>query len=328
MNKVETRLVAADEAEMRLDRWFSRHFPALRHGQLEKLLRTGQVRVDGGRVKASHRLAAGQEVRVPPLPDPGTAPTGPKPRAQPSERDVKELRQRILYRDADVLIIDKPAGLAVQGGTGQDKHLDAMLDALTLDAKERPRLVHRLDKDTSGCLALARTVSAARALTALFRGRGVRKIYWAVTVGVPNPMQGVIDAALAKEAGAKGERMAHSKEGDAAITVYSVLERAHKKAAFVALWPRTGRTHQLRAHLALIGTPILGDGKYAGQEAFLSGAELPRKLHLHARRLILPKKGGGTIDATAPLPAELRQTWDYFGFEAGRKDDPFTDFAD
>jgi 23S rRNA pseudouridine955/2504/2580 synthase len=326
MNKVETRTVTADEAEMRLDRWFGRHFPTVRHGQLEKLLRTGQIRVDGGRVKAAHRLAAGQEVRIPPLPASDANPPKPKPRAATSERDAKELRQRILYRDADVLVIDKPAGLAVQGGTGQDRHLDAMLDALTLDAAERPRLVHRLDKDTSGCLALARTASAARALTALFRGRTVRKIYWAIAVGVPHPLQGVIDAALAKEEGTKGERMAHSEDGDEAVTVYSVLERAHKQASFVALWPRTGRTHQLRAHMALIGTPILGDGKYAGQEAFLSGADLPRTLHLHARRLILPKKGGGTIDATAPLPTALRSTWDYLGFQANRKDDPFEDY--
>ncbi|HYC05747.1 MAG TPA: RluA family pseudouridine synthase [Azospirillaceae bacterium] len=328
MSRVENRTVKADEAEMRLDRWFKRHFPSLSHIQLEKLLRTGQVRVDGGRVKASDRLAAGQVVRVPPLPE--QAPLNPnfvpKPKTPViSEKEAAKLRAMVLHRDADVIVINKPAGLAVQGGTGQVKHLDAMLDALTFDAAERPKLVHRLDRDTSGCLVLARNSFAATKLTAAFRTRDARKYYWAATVGVPKPHQGKINAPIGKEPGTGGERMAvNETDGASAVTLYQVVEQVHKKAAFVALWPLTGRTHQLRVHMELIGTPILGDGKYAGQEAFLAGgAELARQLHLHARRIIIPHPRGGTVDVTAPLPPHMAQTWSYFGFSPNDDGDPF-----
>lgn len=331
MNKVETRIVTQDEAEMRLDRWFKRYFPLLGHGALQKLLRTGQVRVDGKRAESNTRLAAGQSVRIPPMPDiPPEMPDAP-PRTPPkpavSEKDAAELRSRILYRDDDVIVLDKPAGLATQGGTGQSKNLDAMLDVLRFDAAERPRLVHRLDKDTSGCLVLARTAAAATKLTAAFRSRDARKIYWAVTVGVPKPHKGRIDLPVAKEAGTRGERMAvDEEEGQSALTYYTVVEHAHKRAAFVALWPRTGRTHQLRVHMDAIGTPILGDGKYAGQGAFLPGdTGLPRQLHLHARRIVMPHPRGGAIDVTAPLPKHMQPAWDYFGFDDNLREDPFAE---
>ncbi len=326
---VETRLVGEDEGEVRLDRWFKRHYPQLSHIQLQKLLRTGQVRVDGKRAEANTRLAPGQAIRVPPLPDPAPAAEGAKPAVRKpvfSEKEAQGLRSRVLYRDADVLVLDKPAGLAVQGGTNQDKHLDAMLDLLVLDGKERPKLVHRLDKDTSGCLVLARSSAAASKLAAAFRSRDARKIYWAVTVGVPTPHQGRIDLPLGKEASSGGERMAVDEDGQHAITYYTVLEHAHRQAAFVALWPRTGRTHQLRVHMDALGTPILGDGKYAGQGAFLEGgAEIRRQLHLHARRIIMPHPRGGTIDVTAPLPEHMRPAWDYFGFSTNLKADPFAE---
>ncbi|MBK1837757.1 RluA family pseudouridine synthase [Azospirillum sp. YIM B02556] len=335
-SKVETRTVTADEADMRLDRWFKRHFPDVNHSYLQKLLRTGQVRIDGKRSETSSRLAAGQSVRIPPLaawaapvkgPNHGSAQGAGKPKGM-SDKQIAELQALVLYRDADVIAINKPAGLAVQGGTGTSKHLDAMLDALRFDGSERPKLVHRLDKDTSGVLLLARTTFAASKLTELFRGSAVRKIYWAVTVGVPTPYQGKIDLALAKEGGPQGERVAENKEeGKRALTVYSVQENVGKQAAFVAMWPLTGRTHQLRVHMAAVGTPILGDGKYAGQGAFLAGAEVAKKLHLHARRLVLPHpRGGKTIDVTAPLPDHMQATWKYFGFSPNLRDDPFEDF--
>jgi 23S rRNA pseudouridine955/2504/2580 synthase len=331
-SKVETRTVTADEADMRLDRWFKRHFPDVNHSYLQKLLRTGQVRIDGKRAETSSRLAAGQAVRIPPLAAWAAPVKGPnsgagKPKGM-SDKQIAELQALVLYRDADVIAINKPAGLAVQGGTGTSKHLDAMLDALRFDGNERPKLVHRLDKDTSGVLLLARTTFAASKLTELFRGSAVRKIYWAVTVGVPTPYQGKIDLALAKEGGPHGERVAENKEeGKRAVTVYSVQENVGKQAAFVAMWPLTGRTHQLRVHMAAVGTPILGDGKYAGQGAFLAGAEVAKKLHLHARRLILPHpRGGKTIDVTAPLPDHMQATWKYFGFSPNLRDDPFEDF--
>lgn len=330
---VETRTVAPDEADVRLDRWFKRHFPDVGHSYLQKLLRTGQIRVDGKRAETSTRLAAGQAIRIPPLadwakPDPAAkAHAAPKKPAM-SDKDIAALQALVLYKDADVIAIDKPAGLAVQGGTGTSKHLDAMLDALKFDATERPKLVHRLDKDTSGVLLLARNTFAASKLTELFRGRDVRKIYWGATVGVPKPYQGKIDIPLAKEGGPRGERVAgDDDDGKRALTYFSVLENAGKEAAFVAMWPRTGRTHQLRVHMNAIGTPILGDGKYGAQGAFLPGAEVPKKLHLHARRLILPhpRGGGRTIDVTAPLPDHMVKTWKYLGFSPNLKGDPFED---
>lgn len=326
MSVVENRIVTADENDVRLDRWFHRYFPFVTHGRLEKLLRTGQVRVDGKRAKASTRLAEGQSVRVPPLGPEIELEDRPKASPKPlSKSAVAELQSRVLYRDPDVIIFDKPAGLAVQGGTGMVNHLDEMLDALMFDAEERPKLVHRLDKDTSGVLVLARNVFAANRLTASFRSRETRKIYWAVTTGIPSPSQGRIDLALTKV----GEKVVVGKGEDAkhAVTLYSVLETMAKMAAFVALWPRTGRTHQLRAHMAAIGTPILGDGKYGGSGAVVPGAEVEKTLHLHARRIVIPHpRGGRAIDVTAPLPPHLLETWNYFGFDTNSRDDPFADY--
>lgn len=330
MNGVETKTIAGDEADQRLDRWFKRHYPQVGHIHLEKLLRTGQVRVDGKRVKASHRLESGQTVRIPPLGDAAPAAARPKPApAGPSAKEADALRARVLHRDEDVLVLDKPFGLAVQGGTGTSKHLDGMLDALRFDADERPRLVHRLDKDTTGVLVLARNAFAAAKLGDVFRSRDTKKIYWAAVVGVPKPFQGRIDLPLAKQAGPQGERVAtDADDGQKAVTVYSVVENAGKNAAFVALWPRTGRTHQLRVHMNAIGTPILGDGKYGGQGAFLPGAEVTKALHLHARRIIIPHpRSGRPIDVTAPLPDHMAATWAYFGFDANRRDDPFADLG-
>ncbi len=309
MTGVETREVAPDDGDVRLDRWFRRHFPALGHVQLQKLLRTGQVRVDGGRAKASQRLAAGQRVRVPPLP---TVAPRPEPRRAPASTEAERLKARVLHRDATMIVIDKPAGLAVQGGTNQTTHLDAMLDALRFDAKERPRLVHRLDRDTSGVLVLARTAAAARELGALFKSRAVTKVYWAVVVGVPRPSEGKIDLPLAKRPARGGERVAVDEdEGKRAVTHYRVLDAAGKQVALVELEPRTGRTHQLRAHMAALGTPILGDGKYGGRAAFLPGAELAKRLHLHARSITLPD--GRTV--TAPLPPHMRESLKDLGLE-------------
>ena len=312
MSGVQRLTVAADEAELRLDRWFKRHFPALTHGRLEKLLRTGQVRVDGGRVQASLRLAAGQEIRVPPLAD---APPPSQPHQRPvSDGDLRDLQAAVLYRDDDVLAIDKPVGLAVQGGTGVDRHLDAMLDGLRFGSPERPRLVHRLDRDTSGVLILARHARAAAELTAAFRRKECRKIYWAVVVGMPPERRGRIVAAIEKRPGPAGDRMRISDDGQAAVTEYRVIDTAGRRAAWLELRPVTGRTHQLRVHCVALGTPVLGDGKYGGRLAFLDGPELDRRLHLHAHSIEVPRPAGAKLRISAPLPAHLAAAFRFFGF--------------
>jgi 23S rRNA pseudouridine955/2504/2580 synthase len=324
MSAVQLIAVAEGEGETRLDRWFRRRFPQVSHVQLQKLLRTGQIRIDGKRAEAATRLADGQTVRVPPLADAEPAyPRTPKPVA---DRDAAELRGRVLFRDDWVILIDKPYGLAVQGGSGTTRHLDGMLDALAFGG-ERPRLVHRLDRDTSGVLALARTAQSARRLADAFRGKTARKYYWAVTVGAPEQRQGKIDAALAKQGGPRGERVTlDDDDGKTAVTLYEVVDSAADRAAWVALWPLTGRTHQLRVHMAAIGAPILGDRKYGGPEAVIAGDEIGQGLHLHARRLILPHPSGkGRIDVTAPLPPHMRETWRYFGFSPNDDGDPFAE---
>jgi len=315
---VKTLAVAADERDLRLDRWFKRHYPRLGHVRLEKLLRTGQVRIDGRRARAGDRLAPGQRIRVPPLPDED------KPRSRPvGAEDAAELRRAVLHKDADVIAINKPAGLPTQGGPGILRHLDAMLDALRYEAAERPRLVHRLDRDTSGVLLLARGAGAAAKLAEAFRRKEVRKLYWAIVVGVPSPFEGRIDLALDKRPGPAGERVVPVETGAGAVTRYRVLERAGKRVAWLALMPLTGRTHQLRVHCAAIGTPILGDGKYGGPAAFLAGERLQPRLHLHARAISLPRPAGGTLRVVAPLPPDLEETWRFFGFDPRRDDDPF-----
>jgi 23S rRNA pseudouridine955/2504/2580 synthase len=311
---VRTLHVKPDEAELRLDRWFRRHFPDLSHGRLEKLLRTGQIRVDGGRAKSSLRLEAGQAIRVPPLAE--AQAESPKKTRSISEADAQFVQGLVLHRDDHVIAIDKPAGLAVQGGTGTTRHLDALLDGLIFDAEERPRLAHRLDRDTSGVLVLGRTARATAFLAKAFQGHEAHKTYWAITVGVPRPSSGRVDLALLKKGGKGFEKMREDEEeGLRAITDYRVLDRAGSKAAWVELKPLTGRTHQLRAHCAAIGAPILGDGKYGGAAAQGLNLASGRKLHLHARALEMPHPAGGMLRVAAPLPGFMRETYRFLGFE-------------
>ena len=324
MSGVVNRTVAAAEDGLRLDRWFKQHYPSLGFGKLNKLLRTGQVRVDGKRVKTSTRLEAGQVLRVPPLDDSAQEAPKAQPKRPPKfdAKTLEQVKQAILYKDDWVLVINKPAGLAVQGGSKQDLHLDGLLDGLRFGAAERPRLVHRLDKDTSGVLLLARSAEAARRLAEAFRSKETQKIYWAVVVGEPKPLEGRLDLALAKKPSSKGERVAvDEEEGRRAVTDFRTLDRLGGKVSLLELRPITGRTHQLRAHCRELGTPILGDGKYGGADAFVEGAELSRKLHLHARRLRLPHPSGtGVIDVAAPVPAHMKETFALLGLEPGDAD--------
>jgi 23S rRNA pseudouridine955/2504/2580 synthase len=328
MSGVQTLTVAPEEAELRLDRWFKRHFPELGHSHLQKLLRTGQIRLDGRRADAGDRVAAGQSVRVPPLPAQPATQTRRVAPPSPSAADERFLKSLILHRDDDVIIVNKPPGLAVQGGTGTTRHLDGLLDGLRFGAAERPRLVHRLDKDTSGILVLARSAAAAAKLAAAFRGKSAHKIYWAITVGVPKPRQGKIDQSLAKLPGRLGERMAPDEEhGERAVTFYRTLAQAGERFAWLALEPVTGRTHQLRVHTAELGTPILGDGKYGGAAAQPATLPHPRQLHLHARAIALPHPRRGQLVAVAPLPTHMRETFRFLGFAESDEPDPFAEIA-
>ena len=308
--------VTEDEAEIRLDRWFRRHYPHLTQGALQKLCRTGQVKVDGRKVETSARLMPGQSVRVPPIPN-AARPAPIVPTVDP--HDAKEMARMVIYRDAQVIVLNKPAGLPVQGGPGIVRHVDGMLDALRDGSEHRPRLVHRIDRDTSGLLLLARSPGVAAKLAASFRGRDVAKTYWAVVVGRPSPAEGVIDQPLARLGIGPGALTVAAGRDDAdaafARTEYAIRDAAARKMSWLELSPLTGRTHQLRVHCEAIGTPILGDPKYGGAATRLEG--FADQLHLHARALDLPHPDGGRLTVAAELPAHMRDTFRTLGFEAG-----------
>ncbi|WP_404403631.1 RluA family pseudouridine synthase [Pelagibacterium halotolerans] len=323
MSGVQLREVARDEDGMRLDRWFSVHFSGLGFGRLQKLLRSGQVRVDSGRVQTSTRLSAGQIVRVPPLGDLDM----PKPKGSKiNPKDAEFLRSLILYEDDEVYVFNKPHGLAVQGGSGTKRHIDGMLRSLPNKKGEAPRLVHRLDRDTSGCLLVAKTRAAASHFGSVFRSRSARKIYWAVVVGAPTPRQGRISCFLAKQATRDGEQMIVVENGTEgaqhSTSYYSVTDSAANRFSWVTLKPVTGRTHQLRVHMMELGTPILDDPRYFNLENWNweRPEDLGEGLHLHARRLSLPLRSGKRLDVTAPLPEHMKKTFDLLGFDAERYD--------
>jgi 23S rRNA pseudouridine955/2504/2580 synthase len=308
-----TVMVDSQDGSLRLDRWFKRHYPTLGHGQLEKLLRTGRIRVDGRRARSGDRVEPGQAIRIPPLGEAATPGRAALHRPRPADEVM--LQAAVLHRDEAVIVINKPPGLAVQGGTATERHLDGLLDGLRFGNEERPRLVHRLDKETSGILVIARTASAAAFLTRAFREKATRKTYWAVVVGLPKPRQGRIDLSLAKAPGPAGERVRpDTEEGRRAVTYYRVIESAGSQTSWLALRPITGRTHQLRVHCAAIGSPILGDAKYGKAAAHLAALPGSRRLHLHARSLSIPHPLGGKLEARAPLPSHMRRTWEFFGF--------------
>jgi len=311
--------VGPDDDEVRLDRWFKRNLPEIGFATISRWARTGQIRVDGKRADPADRLSAGQVLRVPP----GTAlPVTRKPRVrQPLDAEqVARAEAMVIVQDRAAIVLNKPPGLATQGGSGTFDHVDRLLDAFAGDDQPRPRLVHRLDKDTSGVLLIARTPGSAAFFSKRFSGRSAKKTYWALVVGVPEEREGVIEAALAKQPGSGGEKMHVDVEnGQPAKTRYRVIDRAGNRAAWVELQPLTGRTHQLRVHMAAIGHPIVGDGKYGGQLAFLTGS-VSRKMHLHARRLVIDHPQGDTIDVTAPLPEHFAATLEQLGFTEAEGD--------
>ncbi len=336
MSGVQILTVGQGEGDQRIDRWLRRRFPHLSQGRIEKMCRKGELRLDGARVKSATRIADGQQVRVPPLPAPGEITAAPVPKV--SAADAEMIRRAVIYRDDHILALNKPPGLPSQGGSKQTRHVDGLAEALRFGLEEKPRLVHRLDKDTSGVLLMARTRRIASALTDAFRSRETRKIYWALVAGVPHPPMGTIRYGLVKAPG-------HGRQGEAekmlclhpdaievtpgakrATTDYAVLSSLAKRAAWVALVPVTGRTHQLRAHMAELGHPIVGDGKYggSGQENLGDGwgaqlgGDISKKLHLHARSLSLAHPvTGARLTLTAALPEHMARSWDTFGWAPG-----------
>ncbi len=344
MSGVQLLTVAEGDGDQRLDRWLRRQFPQLSQVKIEKMCRKGEVRVDKGRVKPATRITAGQVVRVPPMDD------GPRPQLfkhRVSDADAKMIRDCVIYRDDHVIALNKPPGLPVQGGSKQTRHVDGLAQALTFGLDEDPRLVHRLDKDTSGVLVLGRNRAAAAALAEAFRHRATRKIYWAAVAGAPTPKSGTIKFGLVKAPGhgkrGEGEKMhclhpddvRHTEGAKRATTDFTTISNLGGRVSWMGLVPVTGRTHQLRAHMAELGHPIVGDGKYggSGQENLGDGwgsqlgGDISKKLHLHARHLIMEHPmTGNTLSLTAPLPPHMARTWDQFQWDAADAPiDPFED---
>ncbi len=312
-------IITSEDSGIRLDRWFKRHMPELNHGVLEKALRKGLIRLDGKKSESSFRLEEGQVLRI--RADSLDVPVNPRLRKKqvsaPEPSRLQALRRAILYEDERLLVLNKPAGLAVQGGSGQKNHVDGLLAHLGNPKQGALKLVHRLDKDTSGVLLLAKGAKSASLLSALFARKEVEKIYLALVVGVPKPREGLIDLPLLKGvasvAQSREKVYVDEENGQRAVTKYRVLDALGKHLAWVELRPVTGRTHQLRAHMAAIGCPIVGDGKYGGSIAFMKDLGLPEQLHLHAQRIVLPAWGGDRIDVSAPLPAHMKRSKNLLG---------------
>lgn len=313
MSRVQTVTVTGDEADMRLDRWFRKHFPHVPHGMVEKLLRKGQIRVDGGRAKGDRRIAPGEEIRVPPLPDPKEVKESPPLSAE----DAKFARSLVIYEDKTLIALNKPHGLAVQGGSKTTRHVDRLLEAFG-KGDQKPRLVHRLDKDTSGVLVVAKTAQSAKRLSRLFQTRDLKKTYWGVALGLITPKAGEIKGYMKKAAGPDGDRelmvaARHGEDGaQHAITRYAVADNAARRACWVVLRPETGRTHQLRVHMAAAGHALLGDGKYRCDIPVPEG--LSHQLHLHARKVEIPRDGKRPLVIEAPLSAHMTETFAALGF--------------
>jgi len=315
--------VSEDEDGQRLDRFLQKHLKGTPFGLLQKLMRSGQIRVDSKRVKAATRITAGQSVRIPPMED------RENQEKKLSARDADFIRSLVIYDDGDIIAINKPAGIATQGGTNIKRHIDGMLDALVDDKGVKPRLVHRLDKDTSGVLLLARSSNIARQMGKIFQGRHIRKIYWAITVPAPEINSGEIKAPLMKAGGEGKEKMIVHEEGQFATTLFDIVDRAHKQLAFVAFWPRTGRTHQIRVHAAHMGCPILGDGKYGGNDAMIDGIDHVRRVHLHARLISFNHpRNNKHVEIAAPLADDLLKSWKDFGFDPNSSYDAFQDIKE
>ncbi len=324
MSEVQYVPVQEKDNGIRLDRWFSRYYPALKNGQLQRLLRGKNIRVNGAKATADQRLETNDILRVPPM---DISPKKDLPRDL-SKADIEFMRALVIHKDNDVIVLNKPSGLAVQGGSKTERHIDGMLDALRFEKDEKPKLVHRLDKDTSGVLVIARSTEVAAKLTKAFASRTAQKIYWAVVAGKPKLLSGKIDAPLAKLPNVKGgEQMKIDFEhGQRAQTLYRVIDSLARKASWLEMAPLTGRTHQLRVHCTALDTPIVGDVKYGGERAVSLGLQDEKKMHLHARAIRLPHPKKGMLEVVADLPPHMRASFDFLGFDEKASVDSFTYF--
>ena len=322
MTELRTFTVGEDDDGIRLDRWFKRHLPEISFNMVSRWARTGQLRLAGKRAVPGDRIEAGQEIRVPPVDAAPARSARPQPKRESlTDDEVAFVREMVIYEDPSAFVLNKPPGLATQGGTKTKNHLDRLLDGLA-DERGRPKLVHRLDKDTSGALLVAKTARSAGHFAKAFSGRTARKVYWALIAGVPDSAEGLIDLPLAKQPGTGGEKMHVDREhGLPAKTRWRLVDRAGNRSAWVELQPLTGRTHQLRAHMAAIGHPIVGDAKYGGPDAFLTGG-ISRKMHLHSRRIRIDSPDGGKIDVTADLPPHIAESFATLGFDQSAGDRP------
>ncbi len=324
MSEVQQVPVQEKDDGVRLDRWFSRYYPALKNGQLQRLLRGKNIRVNQAKATADQRLKAGDILRIPPL---NVSEKKDLPRDL-SKADIEFMRSLVIHKDSDVIVLNKPCGLAVQGGSKTERHVDGMLDALRFEKDEKPKLVHRLDKDTSGVLVIARSANAAAKLTKAFSSRTAQKIYWAVVAGKPKLLSGKIDAPLSKLPNVKGgEQMkVDFDNGQRAQTLYRVIDALARKASWLEMAPLTGRTHQLRVHCAALETPIVGDVKYGGEQAVSLGLQDERKMHLHARAIRIPHPKKGVLEVVAPLPPHMRASFEFLGFDEKESVDAFKYF--
>ena len=309
---VQFQKVSESENDVRLDRWFKRHFPDVSHGMIEKLLRKKNIRVNGAKATSNQRLKIGDEIRIPPLTSQAPSTKEVKPL---SKSDTQFIQSLVLYKDADVIVLNKPAGLAVQGGTKTTRHVDGLLDGLRFDCDERPKLVHRLDKETSGVLILARTVQSAAQYTKMFKSKDIQKVYWALVAGCPKIKEGKIEAPLMKKTGPQGEKMmVDFAEGDKAVSLYQVADHLANKVAWLQMAPLTGRTHQLRVHCAdVLKTPILGDDKYGKRSSLMQN--IPHQMYLHARSITWTDSKGKVQTVSAPLPDYFKTAFHEFGFD-------------
>lgn len=328
MAQVQIVTVKKDDEGIRLDRWFQRHYPELKNGQLQKLIRGKNIKVNGQKTSTDFRLSVGDEIRVPPL-NFDTVVSKNQLRAL-SKADVDFMKSLVIYKDEDIIVLNKPAGISVQGGTKTTRHIDGLLDALRFEKDEKPHLVHRLDKDTSGVLILGRTANAAAALAASFKQRKAMKVYWAVVVGKPKLLSGKIDAPLIKQGNGQGKEQMKIDfdNGQKAQTLYRVIDALARKASWLEMCPLTGRTHQLRVHCMALNTPIVGDAKYGGERALSLGMEDADKMHLHARALKIkhPNAKKGWVEFVATLPPHMKNTFDFLGFDEDQSVNPFDYF--